>query len=192
MEINFERAQRFLQRTIEKERTPVKPVSKLSQPVKKLTFSIFTFLSVPSITILVLWVLELAKTSLHMGQNFSVWNNVFECKDFIFLVFSLAFGVILEWLLSTPRVVTPIFTVIEVVVGMVSLILYAIEDVLCAIEDTISRNPIFPSLLESNSLMMNRLYFHLALFLGVGAIAMAGYFQRYRIEKNTKRLRGVR
>lgn len=185
MGINFERAKDFLCRTGKKEREPTRPLGKLSPPVRKLLLSIFTFLAVPAITILILWLLEMAQIYGSESPGQLAWNKVFECEDFIFLVFSLAFGVILEWLLSDARLVTPWLIFAEVIIGMISLILYAIEEMIIS-------NTSDTSLMATNALMMNRFYLHISLFFAVGVVAMAGYFQRYKVEKHSKRLRGNR
>lgn len=185
MGINFERAKGFLHRTGTKERVPTRPLGKLSRPVRKLFLSIFTFLAVPAITILIMWLLELAQIYGTDSPGLLAWNKVFVCEDFIFLVFSLAFGVILEWLLSESKLVAPGLIFAEVIIGMIALILYAIEEMLIS-------NTSDPSQIASNALMMNRFYLHVSLFFAVGVVAMAGYYQRYKTEKHSKRLRGNR
>lgn len=180
MDKNLAQLLRFLERTRQKERASSPPPKKLSRPIRKLGRSVFAFLAGPALTIAILWILELARADLIDAVGWNAFKSVLASTDLIFLVFSLAFTVILEWLISSDEnLETPFLLITEIILGMLSLILYSAEDMVSV------TSPPDAQPYVSKALTAYKTEFHIILLLTVIGVAILGYFRRYLASKNS-------
>lgn len=180
MEKNFAQLSRFLERTRQKESTSSPPPKRLSRPIRKLGRSVFAFLAGPALTIAILWILELAQIEVSDAASWNAFKSVLASPDLIFLVFSLAFTVILEWLISSDdNLETPFLLITEIILGMLSLILFSAEDMVTTTSTPDSQPQV------SKALMAYKAEFHIILLLTVIGVAILGYFRRCLASKNS-------
>ena len=169
---DFRKASRFLERTKKNEEKSVRRGRHIQLPESKLLRAIIVFLLSPLIEIFVLAVVALAVAEENMSIE-QVWCVVRDSADYIFLAFSLAFTVILEWTVSDPKVMaTPYILLAEVVLGMLSLFLYGSEQVIAGRMET-------GSLLGGSALYAYRGILHQIFVWAVVLVAIIGYCKRY-------------
>lgn len=167
-------AERFFAKVRERELSNKPKEKGFPDWLRQLLRTVGVFIIAPLITLLVLWIIELSFTD----HSIDALHNVLIRTDVIFLAFSLALTVILEWTITADDGMGPTwFIVLEGLLGIVSVIIYAVEEVLKKLGEILIDNPKTIDL-HSNALMVNRELIHIILLLAVILVAIIGYFRR--------------
>lgn len=160
---------RFFSRTQKRELEAMPRGNKMPAWIRQLGRTVGIFIIAPLLTLLVLWILEMAFTD----SAITALHLVFIRADVIFLAFSLALTVILEWTITANDGGAPtFFVVIEGVLGIVSLIFYVVEEVI----NKVTNSSVPES--STSTLMENRQLIHMILLLSVILVAVLGYCRR--------------
>ena len=141
------------------------------------------FIIAPLMTLLALWVLELPFTD----NVVDAMHSALIRTDVIFLSFSLALTVILEWTITSQDNLSPAaFVVLEGILGIASIIFYAVEEILEKFGEHLVVHPQSSESAEriadlgfsTSALMVNRELIHVVLLLAVIFVGIVGYFRR--------------
>lgn len=174
-------AEHFFAKVRERELSNKPKKKGLPDWLRQLLRTVGVFIIAPLVTLLVLWVLEMSFTD----NTIDAMHNVLIRADVIFLAFSLSLTVILEWTITANDSRGPTgFIVLEGLLGIVSVIIYVVEEVLKKFGELLIDNPARIDL-DSNALMANRELIHIILLLAVIFVAIIGYFRRiYKAHKS--------
>lgn len=179
-------SERFFARIRERELSRKSKEQGLPSWLRQLFRTVGVFVIAPLLTLLVLWILELPFTS----NGVEAIHQVLIRTDVIFLAFSLALTVILEWTITSNDGADPTFwVVLEGLLGIVSVVFYVVEEVWKKFgELLISLSK--PIDLTSNALIINCELIHIVLLLAVIFVAITGYFHRIYKAHNASKTQG--